>query len=369
MRTTSNGAEWARPRHPMPPRLRPTTLLSKLSVRRLRSIAKWVNSRTSAHTDAPSTKWSVCSVQTSHFRRYVVCIMLNENQLALFENGQGFIAALDQNGGSTPNALKMYGIDPTMYSSELEMFDRIQDERARIITSAVFRSDKILATILFQDTLKRSIDGIPVPTYLWEEKGIVPFLKIDNGLADQENGVQLMREISDLDSTLAGAKAAGIMGTKARSVVHSANAVGVDQIIDQQFALAERVLAADLLPILEPEADIKALDKVEAEVLLKAALLDRLEHLGDRQIAVKISIPTIDGFYSDLMEHPNVARVVALSGGYERPDACARLARNKGLIASFSRALLDGLSVRQSQELFNQVLDASIDAIYRASTT
>jgi fructose-bisphosphate aldolase class I len=295
--------------------------------------------------------------------------MYSEDQLARFETGDGFLAALDQSGGSTPGALQQYGIDPTTYSSEAEMFERIQEERARIVTSPAFRGDRILATILFEDTLGRDIDGVPVPAYLWEQKDIVPFLKIDKGLLDEADGVQLMRDTPGLDDTLATAAAAGILGTKERSVIHAANADGIGRIVEQQFAIAERVLAAGLIPILEPEVSITAPDKERAEVLLKAAIVDRLAELGDNRIALKITIPTVDDFYSDLIDHPNIARVVALSGGYERAEACARLARNHNLIASFSRALLDGLSVHQTKEQFDEVLGKSIEEIYRASIT
>lgn len=295
--------------------------------------------------------------------------MADPQQLARFESAPGFIAALDQSGGSTPKALRQYGVDDSQYSNEEEMFDLIQDARARIIASPVFTSERILAAILFEGTLERQIDGRPVAEYLWEVKGILPLLKIDKGLSDERDGVQLMRDIPGLDDTLARAAAQGVFGTKERSVIHAANSVGIAQVVDQQFEVGRRVLAAGLVPILEPEVSIAAPDKQEAEEGLKAALLRGLDALGDEKVAIKLTIPTVDGFYTDLIEHPKVARVVALSGGYERDEANERLARNPGLIASFSRALLDGLSAQQSAEEFDRTLDASIESIYRASIT
>ncbi|MFT4109225.1 fructose bisphosphate aldolase [Propionicimonas sp.] len=294
--------------------------------------------------------------------------MVDAEQLARFETGRGFIAALDQSGGSTPKALAGYGIDASGYASEAEMFDLIHAARTRVITSSVFTSDRILAAILFAGTLEREIEGRPVVDYLWKVKGILPFLKIDVGLDTEHNGVQPMREIPDLDALLARAAARGIFGTKERSLIHAANPDGIELAVTQQFEIAEHVLAAGLLPILEPEVAIGAPDKVDAERLVKAALLDGLDCLpGSGEVALKLSIPTLDGFYSDLIAHPRVARVVALSGGYSRDEANARLARNPGLIASFSRALLDGLTAQQSDEEFDRALDASIESIYHAS--
>jgi fructose-bisphosphate aldolase class I len=295
--------------------------------------------------------------------------MPNVEQLQRFEDGTGFIAALDQSGGSTPNALRLYGVDPSQYSSPEQMFDLIHAERVRIITSPVFTNDRILATILFEDTLDRTIDGRGVADYLWNGKGIVPFLKIDKGLESVDHGVQPMRDIPELDDLLSRARDAGALGTKERSVIHAADEDGIRLIVDQQFGLAQRVLDADLLPILEPEVDITIDDKADAERMLKAALFTRLDALGDRKVAVKVSIPTVDDFYADLIAHPNVARVVALSGGYSRADADARLTRNHGLIASFSRALLEGLTVHQSDADFTATLNASIEAIHEASIT
>lgn len=295
--------------------------------------------------------------------------MTDADKLARFETGQGFIAALDQSGGSTPKALRSYGIDESAYSSDAEMFDLIQEARARIITSPVFTGDRVLGAILFEGTLDRTIDGQNVTDYLWSQKQILPFLKIDKGLEDAADDVQVMKDIPGLEGTLANAAEHGVFGTKERSVVHAANPLGIARVVEQQFAVGDVVLAAGLMPILEPEVTISAPDKEEAEVLLKAALFEGLESLGDRKVAIKVSIPTVDGFYSDLIAHPNVARVVALSGGYDRDEANARLARNPGLIASFSRALLDGLSVDQTAAQFDATLDATIESIYRASIT
>jgi fructose-bisphosphate aldolase class I len=231
----------------------------------------------------------------------------------------------------------------------------------------VFTGDRILGAILFEGTLDREIEGGPVTEYLWQKKGILPFLKIDKGLEEERDGVQLMRDFPGLDELLARGVAQGVVGTKERSVVHAANREGVAQIVAQQFEVAEQVLAAGLVPILEPEVDINALDKADAEAQLKEEILQGLAGLGERKVALKLSIPTVDGFYTDLIGHPNVARVVALSGGYSREDANARLARNPGLIASFSRALVEGLTAQQSAEEFDRTLDASIESIYRAS--
>lgn len=294
--------------------------------------------------------------------------MPDAEQLTRFETGLGFLAALDQSGGSTPKALALYGIDESQYAGEAEMFDLIHAARTRVITSPAFNSDRILGAILFEGTLDREIDGRGVAEYLWAVKGILPFLKIDKGLNEARDGVQTMREIPGLDSLLARAAGRGVFGTKERSVVHAANRAGIDLAVTQQFRVAEHVLAAGLVPILEPEVDIHAPDKAEAEELLKAELLRELDGLaGAGKVAVKVTIPSVDGFYSDLIAHPRVARVVALSGGYSRDDANERLARNPGLIASFSRALLDGLTAQQSDEEFDRTLDASIESIYRAS--
>jgi fructose-bisphosphate aldolase class I len=295
--------------------------------------------------------------------------MLNPQQLDRFENGKGFIAALDQSGGSTPKALRQYGVDESQYSAEAEMFDIIHAARTRIITSPVFTGARVLGAILFQGTLDREIDGRGTADYLWSVKGIVPFLKIDKGLADEEDGVQLMREVPFLDGVLAHGVAQGAFGTKERSVIHAANPQGIHRVVDQQFAIADQVLNAGLMPIVEPEVAIDAADKQQAEAILKAELLEHLDGLGERKVALKLTLPTAIGFYADLVAHPNVARVVALSGGYERDRANDLLAENPGLIASFSRALLDGLSAQQGADEFDRTLDASIESIYRASLT
>ncbi|PFG19910.1 fructose bisphosphate aldolase [Serinibacter salmoneus] len=284
-----------------------------------------------------------------------------------FATQPGFIAALDQSGGSTPKALALYGVTPEEYDGEEEMFDLIHAERTRIITSAAFTSEHILAAILFAGTLERTIEGVPVARYLTDTKGIIPILKIDKGLAEQADGVQVMKDIPGLDDVLREAAAQGVFGTKERSVIHEANPGGIAAVVAQQFQVAEQVLAAGLVPIIEPEVSISAPDKAEAEAILKARITEHLDALGDTQVALKLTIPSVDGFYADLIAHPKVARVVALSGGYDQAEACARLARNPGLIASFSRALLEGLTAQQSEAEFDATLAASIEAIYRAS--
>lgn len=293
--------------------------------------------------------------------------MPDPQQIRRFEQGKGFVAALDQSGGSSPKALRDYGIDESDYSSEAEMFDLIHQARARIITSPAFNRDRVLGAILFEGTLDRPIDGKAPAAYLGEVKGIVPFLKIDKGLEAEQSGVQLMKAIPGLDDLLVRARSQGVFGTKERSVIHAADPEGIASVVAQQFELGERVLAADLVPILEPEVDINAPNKASAEELLKSELLAKLPSLGSAKVGIKVTIPTVDGFYDDLISHPNVARVVALSGGYSRDDANDRLRRNPGLIASFSRVLLDGLTAHQSDDEFNETLDASIESIYQAS--
>lgn len=293
--------------------------------------------------------------------------MSDQAQLERFGKGAGFVAALDQSGGSTPKALRLYGIEESEYSTEEEMFDLIHAERARIMTNPAFTNERVLGAILFEGTLDRPVEGESVTEYLWDRKGIVPFLKIDKGLAEEENGVQLMKDIPGLDETLARAKKLGVFGTKERSVIKSANPEGIRQVVDQQFEIGKQVLAAGLMPILEPEVDINAPDKQEAEQLLRAAILENLENLDNQQVALKVTIPSTDNFYDPVINHPNMLRVVALSGGYDRDDACERLTGNPGLIASFSRALLDGLHVDQTEEQFTETLDTSIEKIYRAS--
>ncbi len=295
--------------------------------------------------------------------------MTNEQQSLRFEQGQGFIAALDQSGGSTPKALAQYGVPEDVYSNEDEMYALIHEARSRIITSPVFDSKRIIGAILFENTLDREIEGVPSAKYLWETKNIVPILKIDKGLADKQDDAQLMKDIPGLDELLARAKAQGVYGTKERSVIYAANPASIKAVVDQQFELADRVLAAGLVPIVEPEVNIDAPDKAEAEALLKAEILAHLDKLDGEKVALKLTIPDVDNFYRELIEHPAVARVVALSGGYPRDEANDRLSRNNGLIASFSRALLDGLTASQSDEEFNSTLDATIEGIYRASLT
>jgi fructose-bisphosphate aldolase class I len=282
--------------------------------------------------------------------------------------GQGFIAALDQSGGSTPKALGEYGVDPSEYSGEEEMFDRVHEMRSRIMTSPAFTGERILGAILFEGTMERTVEGLPTATYLWQQRQVVPFLKIDRGLADEADGVQLMKDMPELSALLDRAVEAGVFGTKMRSVIKSADAAGVRQVVDQQFAVGMRIAAAGLVPILEPEVDIHAPDKAEAEGLLRSALLAGLGAVPDGvSIMFKLTLPEQDGFYAELIAHPRVLRVVALSGGYPRDEANARLARNPGVVASFSRALVDGLQASMSDEEFDRTLDASIAAIHAAS--
>lgn len=285
-------------------------------------------------------------------------------------NGQGFVAALDQSGGSTPKALRRYGVAEDAYRNEDEMFDLVHEMRERIVTSPAFNGHRILAAILFEKTMDRSFLGRPAADYLWEEKHIVPFLKIDKGLADEADGVQLMKPIPDLDALLARALEKNIFGTKMRSVIKSANPDGIKAVVAQQFELGKQIDAAGLVPILEPEIDIAAGDKAACEQLLLDELGLQLASGGfDSPIMFKLTIPDVDDFYAPLIEHPAVLRVVALSGGYHRDEANARLARNHGLIASFSRALTEGLDIHQSPEEFDAALDAAIEAIYQASIT
>ena len=295
---------------------------------------------------------------------------MNDEQLAKVRDGRGFIAALDQSGGSTPKALALYGVGEDAWSNEDEMFDRIHEMRSRIVTSPSFTGDRVLGAILFEMTMDREIEGTPSPSYLWDVKGVVPFLKVDKGLADATDGVQVMKPMPDLDALCERAVAKGVFGTKMRSVVQLADEAGVAAIADQQFEVGRQILGHGLVPILEPEVDIKSPQKAEAEALLKAALLARLEELPDgQQVMFKLTLPEEDGFYGDLVAHPKVLKVVALSGGYSREEANERLARNPGVIASFSRALTEGLSAQQSDEDFDAALDASIKSIYEASIT
>ena len=293
-----------------------------------------------------------------------------ERQLKRMRSDKGFIAALDQSGGSTPKALKLYGIDESAWSTEEEMFDLVHQMRTRIITSPAFNGDRVLAAILFERTMDSDIEGRPTADYLWEVKNIVPILKVDKGLAAEQDGVQLMKPIDNLASLLARAKSKNIFGTKMRSVIKQANESGIKAIVQQQFEIGREILKTGLIPIIEPEVDIHCPNKAEAESLLKAGILDQLDQLGpDRAVMLKLTLPDQDNFYRDLIEHRNVVRVVALSGGYSRAEANERLARQNGMIASFSRALAEGLTAQQSDAEFNAALDASIGSIYRASIT
>lgn len=286
--------------------------------------------------------------------------------LAKMENGLGFIAALDQSGGSTPKALKLYGIEESEYSGEEAMFDLVHQMRTRIIKSPVFTSERILAVILFEMTMNRHIDGMGAAEYLWQEKGIVPILKVDNGLQPEADGVQLMKPIPELGARIASATKHGVFGTKMRSVIKDANENGIAAIVKQQFDFAKEILAGGLVPIIEPEVDIKSANKVKCEEILKRELLKELDKI-DQRVIFKLTIPTVDNFYEELTKHPKVIRVVALSGGYSRAEANQLLAKHRGLIASFSRALTEGLSVKQSESEFDQVLNGSIESIYQAS--
>lgn len=282
----------------------------------------------------------------------------------------GFIAALDQSGGSTPKALRLYGVEDSEYSNDTEMFDLMHAMRVRIMTDPAFTRQHILAAILFEQTMDRDVEGVQTPTYLWREKGIVPFLKVDKGLADEQLGVQLMKSIEGLDDLLERAASLGVFGTKMRSVIKNADRDGITAIADQQFAFGHRILNHGLIPILEPEVDIHSPTKAEAEVILKDRLLNHLNRLGgEATVMLKLSLPSVDGFYTELIEHPRVLRVVALSGGYSRTEANAILARQPGLIASFSRALTEGLSAQQSDGEFSATLSEAIASIYAASVT
>jgi fructose-bisphosphate aldolase class I len=295
---------------------------------------------------------------------------MDADQLTRIATAHGFIAALDQSGGSTPGALTRYGIPPEAYSGDAEMFDLMHAFRSRIITSSVFTGDKVLAAILFEQTMDRDIDGIAVPDFLWDAKGIIPFVKVDKGLAEPASGVRLMKPMPELDGLLERAIARHVFGTKMRSVVQAGDRSGIDAVLDQQFEVGTRILAAGLMPILEPEVDINAPDKPDAEALVTAGILGRLETLPTgARVMLKLTIPTEANLYADLIAHPSVVRVVALSGGYSREEANRRLAANHGLIASFSRALTEGLDVHMSDADFDAALAAAIGSIYEASTT
>ncbi len=295
---------------------------------------------------------------------------VDPKQLEKVRTADGFLAALDQSGGSTPKALRLYGVEESEYSGDAEMFDRVHEMRTRIITSKAFDGARILGAILFEMTMDRTIEGRATAEYLWNEKNVVPFLKVDKGLADEADGVQLMKPMPDLDALLARAREHGVFGTKMRSVIKTDDAKGIEAIVDQQFAVGRQIAAAGLVPILEPEVDIHSPKKAEAEVTLKRHLLAGLDALpAETQVMFKLTLPEEDGFYGECIDHPRMLRVVALSGGYTRDDANARLARNPRMIASFSRALTEGLSAQQSEAEFDATLDASIQSIFDASRT
>lgn len=295
---------------------------------------------------------------------------MNQEQLTRLRSGHGFIAALDQSGGSTPKALRLYGIAESEYSTEAEMFDLIHAMRTRMITSKAFTGDRVLGAILFEGTMDRQIDGIGSADYLWSKKKVVPFLKVDKGLEDDADGVQVMKAMPKLDELLKRAVDKGIFGTKMRSVIKIANATGIGKVVSQQFEVGRQILSAGLVPIIEPEVDINSPSKDEAEKILKDALLAELSSQpADRPVMLKLTLPSVDDFYADLVSHPSVLRVVALSGGYSRDDANAKLSRNHGMIASFSRALTEGLSAQQSDAEFDAALDAAIAGIFAASNT
>ncbi|MEM6811845.1 MAG: fructose bisphosphate aldolase [Pseudomonadota bacterium] len=292
---------------------------------------------------------------------------MNQDHYKKIEKADGFIAALDQSGGSTPKALAAYGVAETEYSGEDEMFAKVHEMRTRIITAPAFDSGKILGAILFEKTMDAEINGMPTAQYLSEELGIVPFLKVDKGLADEENQVQLMKEIPDICNLLAHANEKGIFGTKMRSVINGANENGIAAVVEQQFQVGKHILSHGLIPIIEPEISIGNADKAECEVIMKAEILKQLDTLGDQTVMLKLTLPEEANFYKELIDHPNVLSVVALSGGYDLEEACSRLSQNNGMIASFSRALSNDLRANQSDEEFNTALQTAIDKIYDAS--
>ena len=295
---------------------------------------------------------------------------MNSEQLEKIRTGSGFIAALDQSGGSTPKALKAYGIEESQYNGDDEMFDRIHEMRTRIITSQSFSGSRILGAILFENTMDRSIDGMSSSDYLWSIKEVVPFLKVDKGLADEQHGVQVMKPIDGLDGLLDKASENNIFGTKMRSVIKSADEDGINAVVDQQFEIGNRILQAGLMPIIEPEVDIHSPEKSACEGLMRDAIMRNLELLsGGDAVMLKLTLPEEDNFYSGLVESEKILRVVALSGGYSREEANARMSRNSGVVASFSRALTEGLSAQQSQSDFDSLLDSSIQSIFDASNT
>ncbi|HEY3436323.1 MAG TPA: fructose bisphosphate aldolase [Actinotalea sp.] len=295
---------------------------------------------------------------------------MNHEQLQQMATGRGFIAALDQSGGSTPKALALYGISDSAWSDDAEMFRLVHQMRTRIVTSPAFSGDRVIGAILFEDTMEREIGGMGSAEFLWQVKHVVPFLKVDKGLADEAHGARTMKPIADLDDLLARASGHGVFGTKMRSVVTLADPAGIAAVVDQQLTLARQILAAGLVPIVEPEVDIHSPEKAQAEDALRAALLEGLDGLpADQRVILKLTLPEVDGLLTPLVAHPRVLRVVALSGGYSRTEATARLARQPGVVASFSRALTEGLTVQQSDSDFDAALDASVAEIYAASVT
>lgn len=293
---------------------------------------------------------------------------MSEQQLQRVRNDDGFIAALDQSGGSTPKALGLYGIADGSWADEEEMFDLVHAMRSRIMMSSAFSGERVLGAILFEMTMDRLVDGVPTASYLWQRKKVVPFLKVDKGLADQVDGAQVMKPMPDLDALLERAVAAGIFGTKMRSVISSANPVGVSAVVSQQFEVGHQILSAGLVPIIEPEVDIHAPDKAQAEEMLRDAILNELATVdADSPVMLKLTLPEVDGLYDVFVHHDSVARVVALSGGYSREVANERLSRNRGVIASFSRALTEGLAAGQTDAEFDAMLDGAIEGIYQAS--
>ncbi|QQK76491.1 fructose bisphosphate aldolase [Salicibibacter cibarius] len=295
---------------------------------------------------------------------------MQQQQFEQMKNGDGFIAALDQSGGSTPKALALYGISEDEYSNKDEMFDLVHEMRKRIITSPAFDSEHILGAILFEQTMDRKIEGLYTGDYLAEKKGVVPFLKVDKGLAEESNGVQMMKPIHDLDETLKRANERNIFGTKMRSVIKEANPEGIKAVVDQQFEIGKQIIEASLVPIIEPEVDINSPEKEKCEDILKAEIRGHLDQLSQNDLVMlKLTIPTVANTYKELIDHPNVVRVVALSGGYPTDEANEKLTENEGLIASFSRALTQDLNVNQTDDAFNDTLQQAVDSIYRASIT
>ena len=293
-----------------------------------------------------------------------------DDQLNKVASATGFIAALDQSGGSTPKALKLYGVDESMYSGDDEMFAAVHAMRTRIITDSAFNGDRVLGAILFENTLDRDVEGMPSSQYLWTQKNVVPFLKVDKGLADEANGVQVMKPIPGLAELLEKAKAQGVFGTKMRSVIKEANAEGIAAVVAQQFEIGLQIVEAGLVPIIEPEVDINSATKAESEAILKAEIMKHLDQLGaDQKVMLKLTLPVEANHYAECIAHPNVVRVVALSGGYSRDEANAKLSANHGMIASFSRSLTEGLAYQQSAEEFTATLDAAIESICQASAT